>query len=136
MVYRVVQWATGSVGRVALREILKNPEFELVGVKVYGADKAGKDAGDLCGMPRTGVKAVEHQKDLGLRKGDCVVYCPRVADYDEIAGLLRAGVNVVTTASNVYPQFYGAGVYDKLNRAGIEGDATFHGSGVNPAFMS
>jgi 2,4-diaminopentanoate dehydrogenase len=133
MTYRVIQWGTGSVGRLALREILKNPEFQLAGVKVYGDAKVGKDAGELCGLPITGVIA---SKEPAVVRGDTALYCPIVADYDEIARLLRAGANVVTTASNVYPQFYGPGVYDKINDAGIAGGATFHGSGVNPAFMS
>jgi hypothetical protein len=131
--YRVIQWGTGSVGRQALREVLKNPECQLAGVKVYGDAKVGKDAGELAGMPATGVIA---SKDPAVAKGDTVLYCPIVADYDEIARLLRAGANVVTTASNVYPQFYGPGVYNKINDAALEGGATFHGSGINPAFMS
>ncbi len=133
MSYRVIQWGTGSVGRLALREVLKNPEYVLAGVKVYGDAKVGKDAGDLCGLAKTGIAAA---KDPEVRKGDTVVYCPIVADYDEIARLLRAGANVITTASNVYPKFYGPGVYDKINQAALNGGSTFHGSGVNPAFMS
>lgn len=136
MIYRVIQWGTGSVGKLALREVLKNPEFKLAGVKVYGDAKAGQDAGALCGLPATGIKAVKDVADLKLQRGDCIIYCPMVADYDEIARLLRAGANVVTTASNVYPKFYGPGVYDKLNDAALAGQSTFHGSGVNPAFMS
>src|SRR3984885_5986418 len=61
------------------------------------------------------------------------------SDHWTLLGLgaqVMAGANVVTTASNVYPQFYGPGVYDKINDAGIAGGSTFHGSGVNPAFMS
>ena len=133
MTYRVIQWGTGSVGKLALREVLRNPEFTLAGVKVYGDAKVGKDAGALCGLPMTGVIA---SKEPAVTKGDTILYCPIVADYDEIARLLRAGANVVTTASNVYPQFYGPGVYDKINDAAIEGGAAFHGSGINPAFMS
>jgi hypothetical protein len=135
-VYRVIQWGTGSVGKLALSELLKNREFELVGVKVYGDAKVGMDAGALCGLPTTGITAVKDVAGLDLRSGDSIIYCPMVADYDEIARLLRAGANVVTTASNMYPQFYGPGIYDKLNDAALEGRATFHGSGVNPAFMS
>jgi hypothetical protein len=133
MAYRVIQWGTGSVGKLALRELLSNPQFQLAGVKVYGDAKVGQDAGALCGLPPAGILA---EKEPKVAKGDTIVYCPIVADYDEIARLLRAGANVVTTASNVYPQFYGPGVYDKINDAGVAGGATFHGSGVNPAFMS
>jgi hypothetical protein len=135
---KVIVWGTGSVGRLALREILNNKEsFELIGVKVYGDAKVGKDAAELCeGRGPTGVKAVKEMKDLPLKEADCVYYCPMVANYDDVAALLRAGVNVVTTASNVYPKFYGEAIFNKLDEAGKAGGASFHGSGVNPAFMS
>lgn len=136
MVYRVIQWSTGSVGKLSLRELLKNPMFQLAGVLAHGKQKIGQDAGSLCGMPDTGVRAVGTVAELHLQPGDTILYCPMVADYDEVARLLRAGANVITTASNMYPQFYGPGVYDKLNDAALAGNSTFHGSGVNPAFMS
>lgn len=136
MVYKVIQWGTGSVGKVCLREILSNPDFELVGVKVYGAAKVGKDAGELCGMPATGVIATADTAKLPLDDADCVLYTPLMTDHDEVAGLLRRGLNVVTTASNVYPKFYGPEIFAKLNDAALAGGSTFHGSGINPAFMS
>ena len=49
---RVVQWSTGNVGRRALGAIIDLPQFELVGVHAYGADKVGKDAGELEADPR------------------------------------------------------------------------------------
>ncbi len=136
MTYKVIQWGTGSVGKFGLREILSNPEFQLVGVKVYGDAKVGQDAGDLCGRPKTGILAVKESAALPLKEADCILYTPLMADYDEIASFLKAGVNVVTTASNVYPKFYGPAVYDKLEQAALAGGSTFHGSGINPAFMS
>ena len=45
--FRVVQWATGAMGRTALRRIIDHPDLELAGVYVYGAAKAGLDAGRL-----------------------------------------------------------------------------------------
>lgn len=50
MAIRVVQWATGAVGRAALAELIENPDFQLVGVLVYDPAKAGLDAGALCGL--------------------------------------------------------------------------------------
>jgi hypothetical protein len=47
--YRVIQWATGTVGSVALRHFIENPVFELAGVLVTNPDKVGSDAGDLVG---------------------------------------------------------------------------------------
>ncbi len=57
--YRVIQWATGVVGQAALRHFIENPAFELAGVLVYNPDKVGKDAGELVGLPPTGVIATD-----------------------------------------------------------------------------
>jgi hypothetical protein len=40
MSYRVIHWATGSVGMWSLKEIIRHPEIELVGLRVYGADSS------------------------------------------------------------------------------------------------
>ena len=45
--YRVIQWATGTVGKVALKHFIENPTIELVGVYVTNPEKVGKDAGEL-----------------------------------------------------------------------------------------
>ncbi len=45
MTYRVVQWATGNVGRHSIRAILDHPDLELAGVYVTSPAKAGLDAG-------------------------------------------------------------------------------------------
>ena len=59
---RVVQWNTGKVGKLALRGILDNPDLELAGVFAHSPEKAGQDAGALCGRPDTGIKATN---DIG-----------------------------------------------------------------------
>ena len=48
MSYRVIQWATGNTGQRALREVIRDPSLELVGVLVYDDAKNGVDAGRLC----------------------------------------------------------------------------------------
>src|SRR6185312_8648608 len=53
--YRVVQWATGSMGRTALRRVIDHPDLELVGVYVYDPRKVGVDAGEIARRPPTGV---------------------------------------------------------------------------------
>src|SRR5947207_981780 len=42
MAYRVIQWATGNVGRLAIEAVLAHPELELAGVWVHSPDKAGE----------------------------------------------------------------------------------------------
>ena len=46
MTYRVIQWATGNVGRAAVEGVLAHPDLELVGAYVYSDAKAGRDVGD------------------------------------------------------------------------------------------
>ena len=55
--FRVVQWATGNIGSRALREVIRHPSLDLVGVLVYDPEKDGVDAGLLCGEEAVGVAA-------------------------------------------------------------------------------
>ena len=74
--YRVIQWATGTVGREALRAILMHPALELAGVLVHSAEKTGRDAGELCDAPATGVLATNDPDAILACDADCVVYAP------------------------------------------------------------
>ena len=117
MAYRVIQWGTGAVGTHTLRAVLDHPQLELVGLKACSEAKLGRDAGELVHRPATGIRAVRAMADLRLAGADCVLYVPMQPDYDEIAALLRAGVSVITTAGNMYPQTYGNEVTDKPQAA-------------------
>ena len=44
-------------GQRALREVIRDPSYQLAGVLVYDAAKADVDAGDLCGETATGIVA-------------------------------------------------------------------------------
>ncbi len=132
---RVVQWATGPVGREALQAIIEHPDLELVGVVVYSPEKDGVDAGDLCGQPPTGIKATR-DPGLALAGGaDAVCYTPRIPDLDEVCGLLAGGTNVVATPFLFYPPAYGPSVVDPLTDACRRGGTSVHGTGINPGFV-
>ena len=85
---RVLQWTTGKVGKLALRAILDDPRLELVGVYAHSPDKAGVDAGALCGRPDCGVEATNDVDALLALKADSVLYAPFEADL--AAGTLPA----------------------------------------------
>ncbi|MFI6909197.1 dihydrodipicolinate reductase [Nonomuraea sp. NPDC050394] len=142
---RVVQWATGAVGRYALRSVLSRPELELAGVLVYDPDKTGKDAGDLVALPRTGVTCTDDVERILATDADCVLHMPlpasyfgadQAADLETICALLASGKNVITTTGFVYPKSYGPGVVQRIETACAEGGTSLHGTGVNPGFMS
>ncbi|MET0727255.1 MAG: hypothetical protein ABWZ76_03040 [Acidimicrobiales bacterium] len=132
--YRVVQWATGGVGQAAIRHVVDNPVFELVGVLVTDPDKVGRDAGELAGTAPTGVIATDDVDAMVALDADCVHYAPLTADLDVICRLLRSGKNVVSPVCYVYPtEFYAAEV-EMVEAACTEGGTSFHGTGIHPGF--
>ncbi len=95
--YRVVQWATGNIGARSLRAVVEHPTLSLAGLYVYAPDKVGRDAGELCGLPTTGVVATDDLEQIVALGADCVLYMPRQCEIDNLCRLLESGVNVVTT---------------------------------------
>ena len=131
--YRVVQWNTGNVGKSSLQSIVDSPTFELVGCYAWSKEKAGRDAGELAGIPPVGVDATNDVDALLALKPDCVVYNPMWIDVDELVRILSAGVNVVTTASFITGHNLGEG-RDRIIEACEKGGSTIFGSGVSPGF--
>ena len=87
--YKVYQWATGVVGKSALRGILRHPKLELAGVKVYSEEKEGLDAGAIIGAEDTGVIARRDVDAVLSSDADCVIYCPLPWDPNDICQLLE-----------------------------------------------
>ena len=135
MTYRVIQWTTGNVGLRTLRAIIASPIYELVGVYAYSPSKAGTDAAELAGLDTpTGVKATNDIDALIALKPDACCYTPQFPDFDDLVRLLEGGVNVVTTAAIITGMHYGQ--RERLNAAGIKGNASLYGSGMNPGFAN
>ncbi|MCW1431821.1 hypothetical protein [Novosphingobium sp. JCM 18896] len=134
--YRVIQWATGTVGTAALRHFIQNPAIELVGVYVTNPDKAGKDAGDLAGLPKTGVLASDDFEAMIALEADCVLYAPAQGPtlIDTACRLLASGKNVVSPAGPFLPNKWFPEVAERIEAACREGGSSFHGCGVHPGF--
>ena len=103
MTYKVIQWATGGVGRAAIEYILAHPELELVGCWVSSEAKDGQDVGDIIGAERVGVTATRDVEALLALEADCVLYSPVMADRALVCRLLASGKNVVTPLGWFYP---------------------------------
>ncbi|MAG30532.1 MAG: dihydrodipicolinate reductase [Deltaproteobacteria bacterium] len=129
MTYKVIQWATGGVGRAAVEGVIDHPELTLVGCWVHSESKDGKDVGELIGRGPIGVKATRDVDALLALGADCVVYSPIVANPKEVAQILRAGINIVTPLGWVYPRRIDTADVEK---ACVEGSATLHGTGIHP----
>ena len=143
MPHRVIVWGTGNVGVPALRIVLSNPALELAGVIVSNPAKVGKDAGELCGRPATGIRATSDVAAALASGADAVAYCAS-GDFrpteavDDIERCLRAGLNVVSTA--VYPLYdptsAPADLRERIGAACAAGNASIFVSGVDPGFIN
>lgn len=137
---RVVQWATGTTGRLALRAVIDSPTLDLVGVRVYDPQKVGVDAGDLAGRETTGIRATAHVEDLFELRPDVVLYMGSVerhpdSCFAEVAAILASGADVIATGSS----FTDVAASDPprardLQDACRTGSSTFLGLGLFPGF--
>lgn len=135
--YRVVQWATGNIGSRALRAVIEHPDLALAGVHVHTDEKAGRDAGELCGLAPVGVTATRSIDEILKLGADCVLYMPLLLDADEVCRLLASGANVVTTrgefhrAASMEP-----GLRQRVEAACAAGGTSIHSTGSSPGFIS
>ena len=132
--YRVIQWATGTVGQTALKHFIENPVFELAGVLVTNPDKVGRDAGELAGLPANGIKATDDVEAIVALDADCVHFSPLLPDLDMVCRLLRSGKNVVSPLGPFFPTERHRDQFDKIDAACRDGGTSFHGCGIHPGF--
>jgi len=143
LAYRIVHWGTGATGRHALGAVIDRADMELVGLYVWNADKAGRDAGELIGREPVGVAASHDLDALIALRPDAVTYFgngvrDNVQTTAEIARFLEAGINVVTSslASAIHPHSTGDANLATLRAACEKGGATLLASGVDPGFAT
>jgi 4-hydroxy-tetrahydrodipicolinate reductase len=143
MAYKVVQWSTGNVGMLALRVIIEHPDLDLVGLLVHSDNKAGRDAGELCGTAPTGVIATKDPDEVLKLGADVVCYTatgdlrPHEAVAD-MCRILESGANVVSSSvvSLIYPPAGDKAFVQQLEAACQKGGTSFLTSGIDPGFAN
>ena len=140
---RVVQWATGAVGRHAVAAMADHLDLEVMGALVYSDGKAGRDVGELCGIGPIGVTATKDRDEILALDADCVLYMAQgemdpAGALDDICALLASGKNVISTAvtSLIYPASAGPQVVERLEKSCAEGRASFHATGIEPGWAA
>lgn len=140
--YKVIVWATGGVGRYAIRTIADRANLDLAGAWVHSEAKDGQDVGTLAGISPLGVTATRDVEALLESDADCVMYAapagPRPAEaLRDYCRILAAGKNVVTTSlpGLVYERGSLSERYlQPLREAARAGNSSVFASGIEPGF--
>jgi hypothetical protein len=141
MAYRVAVWGPGNVGIPAIRTVVANPALELAAVIVHSAAKEGRDAGELAGLPATGVRATRDVAGVLAARPDALFYAAN-QDFrageaqDDMLRCLAAGVNVVTAGlfALMHPPSADAKLRERFDAACRRGGASFLASGIDPGW--
>jgi hypothetical protein len=143
--YRLVVWGTGGMGRVAVSTVAMRRDFEIVGARVYSADKDGIDVGVLAGLAPVGVRATPDPDAALDVDADCVLHLARdfgrYDSVDELVAILRAGRNVITVHPFQFDHAMDAMSCppDTMSRIAVacqEGASTFHSTGIHPEMVA
>jgi len=142
-VFKVGIWGPGSMGVIALRGVIDHPELELVDVVVHSDAKAGRDAGELCGVAPVGVIATQDPAPMLAGDADAVVYAaganlrPLEAVGDMVS-ILRSGKNVASCSvvPLVFPDALDGAFTDPLRRAALDGGVSFFTTGIDSGFAN
>ena len=129
---RIIQWATGSIGRYAIGAIAEDAKLELAGVWVHSESKQGRDAGELADIEPQGISATRDKDALLALDADCVLYAPLLADVDEMCRILESGKNLGTPTG--FSFIKDPALAARLDAACRKGGVSFHGSGIHPGF--
>jgi hypothetical protein len=145
-VFKVGVWGPGSMGVIALRGVIDHPELELVDVVVHSDAKAGRDAGELCGIAPVGVVATQDPAAMLAGDADVVVYAAGAnlrpfEAVEDMVSILRAGKNVVSCSvvPLVFPDAPGPesdAFTDPLRRAALSGGVSFFTTGIDSGFAN
>jgi len=139
--YRVIQWATGAMGKTCLRAVIDHPDLELVGLYVHSERKAGLDAGDIAKRAQTGVIATRSLDDILALDADVVLHCPLLqfpydSHDDSVCRLLEAGFNVISINNYFHPASISSTYAERLQTSAQRGGASLAGTGINPGFIA
>ena len=106
---------------------------------MHSDDKAGRDAGEICGIDPIGIEATQDGDALLATDAECISYMAhsdvRPGEVvDDLCRMLAAGKNVVNTSFVALLHPGQAGFHDQLQAACEEGGTSFYTSGIDPGF--
>ena len=148
--YRVIIWGFGQVGRSALQIIQARKSLELAGVYDINPEKAGKDAGEIFGLPATGIKVSSNEEEVLNIDADIVLYYPSTkwdagklpspasvgGNVDDIVKFLEHGKNCSSTLPVYFSEVNVPEYFKRIDEAGKKNGTTYVQQGIFPGLFT
>lgn len=138
---RAIQYGCGPIGCSVAALAARRSGIELVGAVDIDPEKAGRDLGELLGLERALGVPIDSDADALLADaGPDVAFHTTGSSfrgvYDQIAGIVKAGVNVVSTCEELsFPHRRQPELSAELDELAKEHGVTVLGTGINPGFL-
>jgi 4-hydroxy-tetrahydrodipicolinate reductase len=137
---RVMHFGLGPIGAAIVKQIATRPGFKIVGAIDIDPAKAGRDLGDVVGLPkRVGVKvSSDAAKTLKSTKADVVVLCTSSSIkkvLPQIELILKSKTPIVSTTEELsYPGYTHIRQARQIHSSAKKAKVAVLGTGVNPGF--
>jgi hypothetical protein len=140
MPIRVMHFGLGPIGAAIVKQVAARPGFKIVGGIDIDPAKAGRDLGDVVGLPkRLGVKVVaDAAKGLKSAKPDVVVLCTSSSIkkvMPQVETVLKSKTSIVSTTEELsYPGYTHIRHARQIHAMAKKAKVAVLGTGVNPGF--
>lgn len=140
-IIRAVQYGCGPIGCSVAALASRRDGIELVGAVDIDPEKAGKDLGEIAGLgQKLGVTVSDDADALFAETKPDVAFHTTGSSFervfDQLAGILDAGVNIVSTCEELsFPHRRAPELAAKLDERARSNGVTVLGTGINPGFL-
>src|SRR5262245_31307567 len=135
---RVLHFGLGPIGAAIVKQVAERPGFKIVGAVDIDPAKAGRDLGDVVGVPRRlGVKvSPDAPKALKSAKPDVVVLCTSSSVKNvlpQVHAILKSKTAIVSTTEELsYPGYTHLKEARQIHALAKKAKVAVLGTGVNP----
>ena len=137
---RVLHFGLGPIGNAIVKQIAARPGFKIVGAVDIDSAKAGRDLGDIVGLPRRlGVKiSADAAAALKATRPDVAVLCTSSSIkkvMPQIEAILKSRTAIVSTTEELsYPGYTHIRQARRIHALAKKAKVAVLGTGVNPGF--
>src|SRR6185503_7293566 len=137
---RVMHFGLGPIGAAIVKQVAARPAFKIVGAVDVDSTKAGRDLGDVVGLPkRLDLRVYDNAaKALKAAKPDVVILCTTSSIkkvMPQIETILKSRAAIVSTTEELsYPGYTHIRQARQIHAWAKKAKVAVLGTGVNPGF--